>query len=137
MRAGLTVQTAFGRIAMDYRRRKEQEEIYRYAYEELTLSYYEMVNGISEGRACEQYGKRCGLLPYMRLGGLLAQNSRKGNHKLLESLGQESREAFEEQKRRARKTGEEAGTRMLLPMVLMLVVTIVIILYPAFAAFQL
>jgi len=73
----------------------------------------------------------------MRLGGLLAQNSRKGNHKLLESLGQESREAFEEQKRRARKTGEEAGTRMLLPMVLMLVVTIVIILYPAFAAFQL
>ena len=137
MRAGLTVQTAFGRIAMDYRRRKEQEGIYRYAYEELTLSYYEMVNGISEGRACEQYGKRCGLLPYMRLGGLLAQNSRKGNHKLLESLGQESREAFEEQKRRARKTGEEAGTRMLLPMVLMLVVTIVIILYPAFAAFQL
>ena len=137
MRAGLTVQSAFGRIAMDYRRRKEQEGICRYAYEELTLAYYEMVNGISEGKACEHYGKRCGLLPYMRLGGLLAQNSRKGNHKLLESLGQESQEAFEEQKRRARKTGEEAGTKMLLPMVLMLLVTIVIILYPAFAAFQL
>ena len=137
MRAGLTVQSAFGRIVLDYRRRKEKERICRYAYEELTLAYYEMVNGIPEGKACEHYGKRCGLLPYMRLGGLLAQNSRKGNHKLLESLEQESQEAFEEQKRRARKTGEEAGTRMLLPMVLMLLVTIVVILYPAFAAFQL
>lgn len=72
----------------------------------------------------------------MRLGGSAGAKRRKGNISCWKVWGQESREAFEEQKRRARKTGEEAGTRMLLPMVLMLVVTIVIILYPAFAAFN-
>lgn len=135
LRAGLTVKASFGKITADYRRRKEREGIYRYVYEELTITYYEMANGVPEGKAYEQFGRRCGLIPYMRLGGLLAQNIRKGNKRLLMFLNQEAQEAFEERKRRAKKAGEEAGTRMLVPMVLMLLVTILIILYPAFSSF--
>ncbi len=136
LRAGLTVRTAFGKITADYRKQKEREGYGRYAYEELAIAYYEMTNGVPEDRACEGFGKRCGLLPYMRLGGLLAQNVRRGNKNLLEVLNQEAQEAFEERKRRARKAGEEAGTKMLVPMVLMLLVTILIVLYPAFSSFQ-
>ena len=136
LRAGLTAKPAFGKITADYRRRKEQDGILRYAYEELSIAYYEMANGMPEDRCYERFGKRCGLLPYMRLGGLLAQNVKTGNKSLLAFLSQEAGEALEERKRRAQKAGERAGTRMLAPMLLMLVVTIVIIIYPAFASFR-
>ena len=136
LRSGLTAKTAFGKITADYQRRKARDKVFRYAYEELSIAWYEMANAVPEDKCYESFGRRCGLLPYMRLGGLLAQNVKKGNKSLLTLLGQEAGEALEERKRRAKKAGEKAGTRMLVPMVLMLLVTMVILLYPAFSSFQ-
>ena len=44
-------------------------------------------------------------------------------------------EAFIERKALARKAGEEAGTKLLLPMGLMLCVVMVVIIVPAFMSF--
>jgi len=137
MQAGLPARAAFVRISADYVKRKNRYGAYRYAYEELLIMCHEMDNGVSEEKAYEHFGKRCGILPYMRLGGLLSQNLRRGSRRLLEKLNEESRDSFEERKRFAKKAGEEAGTKMLVPMVLMLAVTILVILYPAFISFRL
>ena len=46
-----------------------------------------------------------------------------------------SEEAFSERKNQARRKGEEAGTKLLLPMGGMLLIVFVLILVPAFASF--
>ena len=50
-------------------------------------------------------------------------------------LERESQEAFENRKRRAKILGEQAGTKLLAPMMLMLVIVFVILLYPAGSSF--
>ena len=49
----------------------------------------------------------------------------------------ETVQAFEERKARARRLGEEAGTKLLIPMFLMLAVVLVIVIVPAFLSIQL
>ncbi len=45
-------------------------------------------------------------------------------------------QAFEERKARAKRLGEEAGTKLLLPMFLMLAVVLIIVIVPAFLTMQ-
>lgn len=120
-----------------YKKHKEQnmESACRPAYEELSHMYYEMEQGISEQQAYERFASRCGLLEYRTLSNLLTQNLKKGSSQFFEALEAECRQAFEERKRRALVAGEEAGTKLLLPMVLMLVVVLMIIMVPVFMRF--
>jgi hypothetical protein len=78
---------------------------------------------------------RCASQQYTRLSTLLSQNLRKGNSSLLDVLNEEATKAFNERMDAARKLGEEAGTKLLLPMILMLVIVMVIIMIPAYMAF--
>ena len=50
-------------------------------------------------------------------------------------LSEEADAALEERRNLARKRGEEAGTKLLFPMMLMLVVVMFLILLPAFFGF--
>ena len=74
--------------------------------------------------------------PYMKLSSLLEQNRRTGTKNLQQLLEQEMSAAWEEQKHAARRLGEEAGTRLLIPLFLMLIVVMVIIMVPALLAVQ-
>ena len=49
----------------------------------------------------------------------------------------EAEEAFEERKSMARKLGEEAGTKMLFPMILMLGAVMLILAFPAMHSIEL
>ena len=55
---------------------------------------------------------------------------------LCELLEQEAADAMEERKTLARKLGEEAGTKMLMPLILMLGIVIAIIMVPAMLSFN-
>ena len=66
------------------------------------------------------------------IGALLSQNLRKGTKGLNDMLRLEAIQSFEERKARARRLGEEAGTKLLLPMFLMLAEVLVIVVVPAF-----
>ena len=88
-----------------------------------------------EAEAYERMGRRCGLSVYKTFATLLVQNLRKGNREILDMLERESQEAFENRKRRAKILGEQAGTKLLAPMMLMLVIVFVILLYPAGSSF--
>lgn len=128
--AGMTLRGAFGKLARDYEERIEKGKLP--AYEEIVFSCNELAAGISEGTVYERLGKRIGLQEYIRLGALMAQNLKRGNSTLLERLREEADLAAEEQLQHARKVGEEAGTKLLVPMVLQLAVVMVVIMVPVF-----
>ena len=65
----------------------------------------------------------------------MAQNVRKGGEGFTAMLRAETTEAFEERKAIARQRGEKAGTKLLLPMIMMLAVVLVMIMVPAFMSF--
>ncbi len=50
-------------------------------------------------------------------------------------LENETKIAFEERKQQAKRLGEEAQTKLLFPMILMLTVVMIIIMIPAYMSF--
>lgn len=133
--AGMTVRKAWYRIAEDYERQKE-EKGRREVYEEMIYTMHEIQGGGSEGECYERFGERCALPAYKKFGAMLSQNLKKGTKGLALLLKQEADNAFEERKSLARCLGEEAGTKMLIPMFLMLAVVLVMIVVPAFFSIQ-
>lgn len=133
--AGMTVRKAWYRIAEDYERQKE-EKGRREVYEEMIYTMHEIQGGSSEGECYERFGERCALPAYKKFGAMLSQNLKKGTKGLASLLKQEADNAFEERKSLARRLGEEAGTKMLIPMFLMLAVVLVMIVVPAFFSIQ-
>ena len=73
----------------------------------------------------------------MKMGALLSQNLRKGAKGTSDMLKMEAIQAMEDRKSRARRLGEEAGVKLLLPMLLMLVIVLVIVVVPAFLSIDL
>lgn len=124
--AGMNLRRAFEKAA------KDGKESGNPVYEEMQLTCGEMADGISEAESYIRFGKRTRLQRYIRLGTLLTQNLKKGNAILLVQLKQEAMLAMEEQRAEIRKTGEEMGTKLLLPMILMMGMTMVLIIVPAF-----
>ncbi len=133
--AGMTMRNAFRKIAFDYKKERE-EGGHRYVYEEMLLTCHQLDSGISEALAYEHFGKRCRLPQYNKFANLLAQGLKKGSSGLLEELRHESKIAFEDRRNLAKKLGEEAGTTLLLPMMLMLGIVMVLIMIPAYFSFS-
>lgn len=129
--AGMTVKGAWYKIVENYQERRETGGK-RPAYEEMIRTCFEMQGGIPEGEGYENFGKRCQIQEYMRLGLLLSQNLRKGTRGITELLSLEAVHAFEDRKARAKRKGEETGTKLLVPMIMMLAVVLVIVIVPAF-----
>ena len=134
--AGMTVRGAWEKIMEDYEKRREEKRSgRRYAYEEMAKTSYQMAAGKAEGEAYEEFGRRCGLQPYMKFAGLLIQNRKEGMKNLNQVMQQEMKSAFEERKNLARRQGEEAGTKLLAPLFAMLGVVMVMVMVPAMLAF--
>lgn len=115
----------------------KEKTLGRYLIQELKILVRDLANGVLETEAIDAFGKRCGSSCYIKLSGLLVQNMKKGNSELLKQLQLEAQEAFMKRKNDARKLGEEAGTKLLLPMMGMLLVVMMVIILPAFLSFQL
>ena len=118
--AGLTVGKSWERMVENYERgRKKGSRRLRPAYEEMAVALNDMRCGIPEGKAINEFGRRCKLQPYMKLSSLLEQNRKTGTKNLHELLEQEMTQAWEEQKHTAKRLGEEAGTKLLVPLFVM------------------
>ncbi len=126
--AGTSIRGAWEKLVNDYKKENKKNA----AYEEMLRIHNEMQNGLPEGQAYVLFGKRCRFSQYVKLGNLLEQNLRKGTKGLAERLEYEVFEAFEERKAIAHRHGEEAGTKLLIPMVMSLGIVIVFCVVPAF-----
>lgn len=135
--AGMSMRNIFYRLGEDYQKKRGKGGEKRYVYEEILLVCRELDNGISETAAYTNFGKRCRSGHYSKLSTLLISNLKKGNSELLKVLQEEADRSFEERRSIARQMGEEAGTKLLLPMMIMLGVTLVIIMIPAYFSFSL
>ena len=135
--AGMTLFSAWNKIATNYSNKRNNNTIPIHPlYEEMLITCHEIESGVGEARAYERFGERCGLHRYRKFCSLLVQNLRKGTRGLVQLLEQEVSDAFEERKNLAKKSGEEAGTKMLFPMMMMFGIIIVIIMVPAFLSLQ-
>lgn len=133
--AGMTIRLVWERIVKDYEQaRNAGKQKTRAAYEEMCRSYYQLEGGLSEREVFYEFGRRCRLQPYLKLSSLLEQNRKEGSKHLRVMLQTEIQEAWEIRKNLARKLGEEAGTKLLAPLFLMLGIVMVMVMVPAMMA---
>ena len=131
MGAGMSFRKALERITGKYVFSLKQCEKPKAGYEELLKTYRKVADGRGEIQALEELGKSCECKEYRKLSMLLVQNLRKGSRDLLDSLEKEEKYAFEMRKQRAVRAGEEASTKLLIPMGGMLFIVIVVLVVPA------
>lgn len=114
----------------------ERQKDYRDALiRELKWSKHSLEIGMSEELVYYQLGRRLKLPCYIKLMTLLEQNVKKGTKGLTAIFEQEELNALEERKNLARRYGEEASTKLLGPMILLLLVVMLMIMVPAFLSF--
>ena len=159
--AGMTTLNAWRRILADYentidngalleekegKQRSKQRRFHtikkkrkekRYVYEEMSVALRQISYGVSESTAILEFGEKTGLSTYMKFTTVLVQNLKKGNEGLTSILKDEVEEAFNQRLQTAKKLGEEASTKLLIPMMFMFVIVLTIILVPALWSMQL
>lgn len=135
--AGMTARNAWEQMTEDYLRlRKLGKREKRWVYEEMYEACGQMKRGIPEGQAYLEFGRRCGLPCYTKFAGFLEQSRKNGVKNLREHLRLEMEEAYEQRKHEAKRLGEEASTKLLLPLFLMLGVVMVMVAVPAMLEFM-
>ncbi len=126
--AGMNVRNIFLRIGRDENLAPELKT-------ELALLARDLGNGIMEYEAYDRFAVRTGSRLYVKLISLLIQNQKKGNTEMMKMLEEAAKDAFVVRKNQARKKGEETGTKLLIPMIMLLGVVMVVIIMPAFLSF--
>jgi len=132
MAAGVSVRQAFYRLEAEYEKNYGEEHVITM---ELKVTKQELENGYSEGAVYEAFGRRMGLLTYQRMSSLLVQNAAKGIQGIRDLLLQEAGEALAQERATIKIRGEEAETKLLFPMMGLLLLVFAILLVPAFQSF--
>lgn len=132
MAAGISVRQAFTRLAEEYERNHGLQHVLA---AELKVTKQELDNGRSETVVYEEFGRRIGVLAYRRMASLLTQNVSRGVQGMRGLLLQEAKEVMAQDRANIRQKGEQAGTKLLLPMMGLLFLVFAILLVPAFQSF--
>lgn len=101
-------------------------------HEEISQVLLDVENGYSEYQAFYRMADRCDLKCYRRLSSLITQNIMLGGKHLSKMLLKEAEKAYDERKNLAITMGEEAGTKMMIPMFMMLGIVLTVSVLPAF-----
>lgn len=133
--AGLNIRNAMKRIANDYKKYSSKTE-QRVAYEEILILIKDMEKGISEKNAYERFGERCEVLSYRTLAALLVQHLQKGGDDIQRILEEECRKTQATRIAQVKIMGEKVSTKLLFPMILMLIIVFILILIPAWCSFS-
>lgn len=130
--AGISVRQAFIRLTEEYEKNYGQHHVLA---EELKVTKQELENGRSETVVYEDFGRRIGVLAYRRMASLLTQSVSRGVQGMQNLLLQEAKEVMAQERANIRQKGEQAGTKLLLPMMGLLILVFAILLVPAFQSF--
>ncbi len=134
--AGLTTRGIVSKLCKEYRLSLDKGGKKRFLYEEMLICEGHMNEGMGEITAYEGFAAGCGLHKYRNFISLVTQAIGKGRSDLLIQLEREAADAFQDRKNRARELGEEAGTKLLFPMLMMLLTVLIIVMVPAFISFR-
>ena len=135
--AGMTTRQAWNRIAMQYKFKRENGMLAeKLVYEAVLRMNRRFMEGESEREVYQNFLKEISAPSYRKLVRILLGNLEKGTQFVADHLAEESRCAFEKRILQAKKSGEEASTKMMLPLSLMLVIVMGIVMVPALIGFQ-
>lgn len=101
-------------------------------YEEMQKTVDDIHNGMSEIDAYHQFGKRCMIPEIKKFSSTIIQGVTKGNSELTMMLQEQSKEIWGIKKQNARRQGEKAASKLLIPICIMFVGILIMILVPIF-----
>lgn len=127
---GMTVRRALVKTVERYDEGKERNSL----YEEINKVLKEQQSGMSESVSYEHMGRRCDIPEIWKFTHLISLNLKTGQQGLSEKLYEAAADAHAAQRREVRKRGEEAGTKLVFPMMIYLIIVFVIIIVPAFSS---
>ncbi len=125
--AGLTIRRAWEKIEEENVKDSE-------FYKEVKFVIGEIKSGKPELKAYEDFARRCRTAEVARFITVILQNIKKGNAELISILRIISNESWEIRKNTARKLGEEASTKMIIPLMLIFIAILIILATPAILA---
>lgn len=130
---GMPIKKIWFKICSDYENEACEKNP---LYEEMIITRNSIADGKSEIEAYEDFARRINLRSYQVFSNLLIQAIVMGKKEFSNSLMIECNDAFSERKNKAKRMFEEAGTKLLVPMFMMLFVVVIIIMFPAFGSFS-
>lgn len=123
--AGLSFERAWEKI-MEESSDSESPLIY-----ELSKTYKDMKSNIPRIKCLNDLSRRCKVKEINKFTSIVLQNINKGSSDMVYMLQQLSDECWNERKNIAKQKGEEASSKLLFPMMLMLIAVFVVVLAPA------
>ncbi len=133
--SGLSFMSAIDRISRDYCQ-YDRTKGQRYAYEKILIMDRQMKAGVSQTQACRGWGNRLRGTSYQKLALILVQSFSRGSREAGAMMDKEEAEAFRMHVDKARKEGEEASTKLLFPMIIMLGEVTLLVMLPAILRFN-
>lgn len=130
---GMTISQALNKIVElnQIKEKKKRKSINRPAYEELKYTMYQIAEGESERSAYQKFADRVALADYRRFVRILLQQKEKGGSAFLSDLTYEMESAYRSRRTYTKKLAEEAGSKLLLPMMLLFMVVLAVVIAPA------
>ena len=102
-------------------------------YQEMQITKEEFRNGVSELEAYRNFADRCAVKEIRRFSSTMIQNLQKGNAEIAFFLREMADELWEEKKHLAKRKGEAANSRLMLPTGMIFLGILIMIMVPAFA----
>lgn len=133
--AGMTINAALEKIYMDYKQKNQDDS--HPLYQNLLLTVTRINQGSGAADQYKLFGRRCKAPCFLRFGNLMYRNLLKGSADLEEILREEVAKAYEAEKQFALKKSGEAGTKLLLPMMMIFIVILILIMIPALSSVSL
>lgn len=134
--AGLSLPAAWKRIGQDYQNKRTGKGEINPLYEEVYRESKELDAGVPMREILEEFSSRIRLKEARRFAVMMVQNIKRGDAFLVSRLKELNQEAWEIRKKQVREKTEEADTKLLLPLMLMLAVILIIVLSPAMITMQ-
>ncbi|MBR6383254.1 MAG: type II secretion system F family protein [Lachnospiraceae bacterium] len=129
--AGLTHRQIVDRLASEFEKKKNSP-----IYEEIYKVSLDVKGGLPLTEALESMSKNCGVREITFFVGLINRNIKKGGREISVELRKAADESSSEKREKIRRKAETAGTRLLLPMVFLLIIVFALIMIPAFDSFS-
>ena len=101
-------------------------------YKEMQTTSEEMNNGVSDADALYNFSQRCAIKQIRKFASVLSQNLQKGGSELANSLKYMNVESWEEKKYEAKRKGELAGQKLMLPLTIMFIGILFMVMVPIF-----
>lgn len=127
--AGMTISKAWEKIVAD---NKKEGPL----YDELVRASAEITAGKPENIAYEDFGKRCKIKEIMKFVSIIVLNLRKGGSEVVPTLRIQGTECWEMRKAEAKRLGEEATSKIMMPLMMMFIGVIIIVATPAILSFS-